>query len=443
MIASLRAAFVRPGILRDSAAVGLGLAIVKAAGALKIVFLARAFGASDALDAYLVAFLLPSFATEVVVGSFSNALIPAMIALRERDGRLAMERVRANLLAAVVVALSIVAALLVATSPVVLRILGADFGPAKLALTQRLFAALLPILPLSGFSTVWRAALNSEERFTAAALAPVATPVLAIALLWIGGTRVTVWMLAIAHLFGLVLELVWLAVAMRRNGLGLMPRWTGWDADMRAVILQHLPLVAVAVLGNGGILIDQSMAATLAAGSVSTLNYGTKLATVMAGVVGGALSTAALPRFSKMIAAADWNGLRRTLAQYSKLTLVAVVPGTAILVALSGVIVSLVFQRGALTTDAADLVDSVQRWSLLQLPPAIFAAVLLRLISSLHANSLLMRVAAAGFVSNIALDLLLKQYMGLSGIALSSAIVQLATVGYLLVLVRQRIPKSS
>jgi putative peptidoglycan lipid II flippase len=440
MIASLRHAIARQGVLRDSAAVGLGLGIVKAAGALKIVFLARAFGASDALDAYLVAFLLPSFASEVVVGSFSNALIPAMIALRERSGRPAMERVRANLLAAVLVLLAVVAALLVVASPIVLRVLAADFGSAKLALTQSLFALLLPALPLSAFSTVWRAALNSEERFTSAALAPVATPLLAIALLWIGGSNVSIWMLAFAHLAGIVLELVWLAIAMRRNGLALMPRWTGWDREMRAVILQHLPLVAVAVAANGGILIDQSMAATLAAGSVSTLNYGTKLATVAAGVIGGALSTAALPRFSKLVTAEDWTALRRTLVQYSKIVLLAVVPGTLLLIALSGTIVRLVFLRGALTVTAAGLVASVQRWSLLQLPPAVFAAILLRLISSFHANSLLMRVAAVGLGLNVFLDLVLKHYMGLSGIALASSFVQLMTAGYVLILVNRKMP---
>src|SRR5579863_3513920 len=201
MIASFRDAIGRhaigrPGTFRDSTIVGLGLAIVKAAGAIKVVFLARAFGASDALDAYLVAFLLPAFVSEIVVGSFSSALIPALIALREGKGREAMERVRANVLAAVVMVLMIAALLLMVASPLVLRLLGADFGIEKLHLTQGLFMVLLPILPLSGLSTVWRAALNGEEHFMPAALAPAATPVLTIALLWIGGAWVTVWMLA-------------------------------------------------------------------------------------------------------------------------------------------------------------------------------------------------------------------------------------------------------
>ncbi|HEY3739937.1 MAG TPA: lipid II flippase MurJ [Bryobacteraceae bacterium] len=442
MIASLRRAFLGPGMLRDSASVGIGMTLVKAAGAVKIVFMARAFGASDALDAYLMAFLLPSFASEIVVGSLSNALIPALISLRERRGREEMERSRANLLTALVVALAVVAALLLAASPLVLRLIASDFGSSKLHLTQGLFMLLLPLLPLSGVSTVWRAALNAEERFTPAALAPVTTPAVAIALLWIGGPSVTVWMLAIAHVVGLILELACLAVAMAKNGLGLMPQWSGWDAEMRTVLFQHLPLVAVAIAGNGGILVDQSMAATLASGSVSALNYGTKLATVTAGVVGGALSTAALPRFSKMAAAEDWIAVRRTLAKYAKLIMLVVVPATALLIAGSDVIVRLVFQRGALTESVASLVVSIQRWSLLQVPPAVFAAILLRVISSFQANQLLMRVALLGLILNTALDFAFKQQMGLSGIALSSSVVQFVSAAYVLLLIKNVVPIS-
>jgi putative peptidoglycan lipid II flippase len=374
------------------------------------------------------------------VGSFSSAMIPALIALRERKGRDAMERVRANVLAVVVMVFLLAAVLLLVASPLVLRLLAADFGSEKLRLTQGLFMVLLLILPLSGLSTVWRAALNGEERFLPAALAPVGTPLLTIALLWIGGARVNIWMLAAAHLLGLLLELVWLAIAMRGCGLGLMPRWSGWNDDLRTVIFQHLPLVAVAVAANGGMLIDQSMAATLASGSVSALNYGTKLATVTVGVVGGALSTAALPRFSKLAAVEDWTGLRAALVQYAKIVAFAVLPATLLLIALSDPVVMWVFQRGAFTESAAGLVVSVQRWSLLQLPPAILAAILLRLISSFRANHLLMRVAAAALVLNLVFDVLLKRQMGVSGIALAGSLVQLVTAAYLGIIAKRRVP---
>jgi putative peptidoglycan lipid II flippase len=119
-----------------------------------------------------------------------------------------------------------------------------------------------------------------------------------------------------------------------------------------------------------------------------------------------------------------------------------VVPGTLLLIAATDLIVKLMFQRGALTESAASVVASIQRWSLLQLPPAVFSAVMLRLVSSFQANQLLLRVAGVGLAVNVVCDLLLKKYMGLPGIALSSALVQLTTAFYVLIIVRSRFPIS-
>jgi putative peptidoglycan lipid II flippase len=67
-------------------------------------------------------------------------------------------------------------------------------------------------------------------------------------------------------------------------------------------------------------------------------------------------------------------------------------------------------------------------------------ALAVRLISSMKANQLLLRAAALFGVLNLLLDLLLIRWMGISGIALSSAIVQLVTVIYLIALMRSRLP---
>lgn len=416
---------------------------MKAAGAIKVVFLARAFGASDELDAYLVALLLPSFVSEIVAGSFVGALVPGLIDIRERRGMAAAERVRASLLAVGVLALALLAVLLWMGSPVILRLLASDFGSVKLALTHRIFVWLLPILPMSGLSIVWRATLNCEERFLTAAAAPAMTPLLTITALWLAAQStlpLSIWILPAAHLAGLTLELVWLAAAMHRRSLGILPGWTGWDPEMRTVLMQHLPLVAVAAAANAGMLIDQSMAASLGSGSVASFNYGTRLSAVAGGVAGGALSTAALPRFSRMTAAQDRTGLRAALTGYGKLIALVVVPCALLLIGVSDRLVRLVFQHGVLTGRSVDLIASVQRWSLLQLPLVVFAAILVRLLSSFQSNELLIRVALTGLALNVALDVALKQFMGLPGIALAGSLVQLATCGYLLVLVNRAIP---
>jgi putative peptidoglycan lipid II flippase len=50
----------------------------------KELAVAGSFGTSDALDAFLIAFLLPSFTISVVAGSFNAALIPTCIKVRDQ-----------------------------------------------------------------------------------------------------------------------------------------------------------------------------------------------------------------------------------------------------------------------------------------------------------------------------------------------------------------------
>jgi putative peptidoglycan lipid II flippase len=114
----------------------------------------------------------------------------------------------------------------------------------------------------------------------------------------------------------------------------------------------------------------------------------------------------------------------------------------ALLIAFSEPIVRLIFERGHFTGAATEVVTSVQRYSLLQIPAAMVMALAVRLIASLKANQLLFRAAVLFGVLNLSLDLLLIRWMGISGIALSSAIVQLITVIYLLALMRNRLPAS-
>jgi Na+-driven multidrug efflux pump len=58
-------------------------------------------------------------------------------------------------------------------------------------------------------------------------------------------------------------------------------------------------------------------------------------------------------------------------------------------------------------------------------------ALVLRLVSSLKMNHLLLRAGALSVGLNLALDLILTRWMGVAGIALSAAVVQFVTLSYL------------
>ena len=69
-------------VFADLFRVGTLATAVKILGAAKVAFTASVFGASGQLDAYLIAFLIPSLFVDVLSGSMSAALVPALLRIR-------------------------------------------------------------------------------------------------------------------------------------------------------------------------------------------------------------------------------------------------------------------------------------------------------------------------------------------------------------------------
>jgi putative peptidoglycan lipid II flippase len=190
-------------------------------------------------------------------------------------------------------------------------------------------------------------------------------------------------------------------------------------------------MVAGAFLMCGTDLIDQSMAAMLGPGSVSALNYGNKIVAFMHGIGAFALSTAALPYFSRMVAVDDWTGVRNNLKIYTNMILWVTVPVTVIGCVLSEYMVMMLFERGAFSNQDTGLVGQIQRLYLLQVPFYMLSILTVRLISSLKANHVLMWGAAINLLLNVILNYVFMLWIGISGIALSTSAVYLVSFCFL------------
>lgn len=436
----LRARAVPWRVLFQMVTVGASTGLVKVGAAAKVVVTARAFGTSDGLDAYLMAFLLPAFVCDTLAGSLTPALVPTFIEVRELEGRDAANRLYRTVLAGGVGVLALAAVVVGVFAPWIFRLLAWSFDPAKIALTCKLFWVMLPLVPLSALSTAWRSILNTDGRFALPAFLPVLTPLACIAFLLELGRTWGVYSLAAGTLVGGVLEVGLLSVIMLHRGFPVLPRWCGSSGALDQVMAQYGPVVAAVLLLGGSPLIDQSIAAMTGSGGVAALNFGTRFSTVLIAVGPAAVATAILPHFSRLNVTADWAHIRHSLRTYAAIILAVSIPVVAILIVFSEPLVRLFFQRGQFTGSATDLVTRVQRFALLQIPTAMVMALALRLVSSMNANRMLLRVAAFYAVFNVSLDLVLVRFLGIAGITLSTAIVQFAALLYLLRLMRTRLP---
>ena len=406
--------------------------VVKVAAAAKELVVAYQFGTSDALDAFLMAFLLPQFVVELIGGSLSAALIPTYVQVREQEGREAAQRLFSSVMTSSIVLVMAAAVLLALLAAYVLPLLASGFSSDKLALTRRLYIFLLPMLLFCGLATVWNAVLNAGERVALGAVIPIVTSLLTVLLLLGVGERYGIVVLAIATVVGMAMEALLLGWGLKRHGVSIMPRWYGASQALRQVFRQYAPAVAASFLMGSTALIAQSMAAMLGPGSVSALAYGSKVTILLYGIGAVAVSTSVLPHFSRMVAVGDLAGVRHTLKTYARLILVVTIPVTIILIYFSEPLIKLLLQRGAFTEGDTHAVAQVQAVYLLQVPLFVLSILLVRLISSLKANHLLLW----GTVINVTLLLIFSyvfmRWFQVVGIALSISLMYLISTGYLI-----------
>jgi putative peptidoglycan lipid II flippase len=409
---------------------------------------ANYFGRSDALDAYVTAYVLPLFIVNLVSKSFDVAVIPTFVEVRESEGAEAAQRIFSGALVWSLALLLTVALLLVAFAPYYLPLLGSGFGASKLLLTRKLLYFMLPVIVMSAVTVNGTALLNAGERFALPALLPVLAPLGGLLCLIALGNRWGIYALAAGTVVGTGLQTAGLMVFARSHGLSLMPRWSGFDPKLRQVVGQYIPMVAGALLMGTTELVDQAMAAMLPSGSVAALSYARKIVNVLVVVGAIPLGAATLPYFSDMVAKHAWDACRHTLRTYTGLILLATVPITAGMVVFAQPLVRILFQRGAFTAADTAVVSHTEAWLALQVPCYLVGNMAVRLISALKRNGVLMAIAAVNTVVNAILNWVLMWRYGVAGIALSTSIVYLVSCalvfGSLYVLIgRKSVPSSA
>lgn len=418
--------------------VGIGTGFVKVASVGKELVVAWKFGTADDLDAFLIALVVPFLITNVIAASFNAALIPTYIRVREKSGIKAAQKLFSGAIAWSLGLLGITTVLMLATAPLYMPKLAAGFSAEKLDLTYKLLCAIAPIILLSGTITIWGAILNAGEQFALVAVTPIITPVITMLFLF-GINSWGVFSLASGLVCGQLLEMIVVGIALRGQGISLLPKWYGFDTHLSEVAGQYAPMIAGAFLMCSTGLVDQSMAAMLPSGSVASLNYGNRIISLPITITSTALSTAVIPYFSKMVAREDWTTLRHTLKQYLGLIFAVSIPLTGLIILFSEPIVQSLLQRGSFTANDTHLVAQIQVCYAFQIPFYISGMLVVRLISAMRNNQILMWGSGCNLIVNISLNYLFMQWLGVPGIALSTSGVYLFSFSLLFFVAIQKI----
>jgi len=422
---------VNRSIFRAAALVTAAGIVVKLAATGKEIAVAGVYGRSDAMDAFLAAALLPNLLINLISESMNQALVPTLIRVREREGHAQAQQLLSSSMLWMCLLLGVVSILMAAAARWFFLLIASDFPAAKLDLSIRLFYGMLPIVLIAGIATNCTAVLNTFDRFALPALAPVLIPLTTLAAALTLCARFGIWALVYATLAGSLLQAVVVAFMMERSGYRFRLRWHGMTEPAREVTRQYGPVLLSAVVASGGLLVDQSMAAMLPAGSVSALVYGNRFVSVATALLAGAVSTAVTPYFSRMIALHDWPGCRSSIRTWVGLTALVSVPLAVLLIAAARPIVRIAFQHGAFGPRDTSVVASVMAMYAIQIPFLVSSRVFYRFIVAMRRTDLALYCGMLNLILDVLLNIVLMRRFGVAGIALATSLWTVSTFFFL------------
>ena len=417
--------------------------LVKVVATFKEIAVAGTYGRSDAMDAFLAASLIPGLLINLISESINQALVPTLIRVREREGRDRAQELLSSSMLWMCMLLTAASAAMALAARGFFPLIASHFAATKLDLSVRIFYALLPVVLITGIATNCTAVLNTFDRFALPALAVVINPLAIIAGALLLSGRLGIWAMVYATLAGALVHAGVVASMMDSHGYRFRLRWHGMTAATREVAHQYGVVLLSAVVASGGLLVDQSMAAMLPAGSVSALVYANRFVGVVLTLLAGAFSTAVTPYFSRMIAVQDWAGCRHTLRTWVRLTALVSGPIAFVLIFGSRTLIRITFQHGAFGPTDTKVVAPVLIMYAIQIPFFVSSRVFYRFLLAMRRTDLIFYCGAINLILDIVLNLILMRWFGIAGIALATSLWTVSTFLFLWYWTAKLLPKAA
>lgn len=377
-----------PPLVQGSAVLGGTAAFSYALGVLRDRALAGTFGASDALDAYQAAFIIPdTLFTLFVAGALTAAFVPVYTDLRTRGRTPEASRLAGSLLTLGLLVLLVAGSVAFLLAGPLAATVAPGFPPAKRALLVQLTRLLL-LSPLLFFaSNLLGGMLVSTRRFFWYGLSPGLYNLGILFGAVVLAPRFGIHGVAVGTLLGAAVHLAVRIFDTRRAGLRpsltLAPSPPFW----KVVVLMGPRVVGLTAV-QAQLWAFTAIASTLGAGAVTVVNFARNFQSFPVSLVGIAIATAVFPLLAESASRGSPGDTRRHLRQSTALALATVVPATLLLFLLRRPLVAFFLGTGAFDTEAVARTAATLGLYTLSIPLESLAHVLARAFYALQ-NTLL------------------------------------------------------
>jgi len=410
----------------------------KVVGFVREIVLSYVYGASAITDAYLISQTIPVVIFSFISAGIATGYIPIYSKIQQNDGKLNADRFTSNLSNCLLLLVTIIVAFaLVFTHPIV-KLFASGFSGETLELAVRFTRMTIFGVYFTAVLNIFSGYLRVHEHYLAPALIGFPMSFIIISSLFISA-KTSVYVIALGNLLAIASQFIILIPFLLKTRYKHQIVVDLRDQYLKEMFLISLPVIIGTSVNEINVLVDRTLASRIAVGGISALNYARRLNGFVQGLVVISLTSVMFPMISKMAAAKNLKGLKRTVIEAIATMSLLIFPATVGAMTFAEEIVMLLFGRGAFTADAVTMTGAALFYYSIGMIAFGLRDVLSRAFYALQDSKTPMMNAIIGIVLNIVLNIILSRYLGIGGLALATSISAVVVVGLLFISLRRKI----
>jgi len=402
------------------------------------VTLSYFYGASNVSDAYLIALTIPSVIFSFIGTGISTGYIPMYSKIENSFGVKISNNYTNNLINILLIFCTVIIILGLIFTEQIVRIFAAGFTDETFVLAVKFTRLSLLGIYFTGLINIFSGFLQLKGNYVIPASIGFPLNFCIIISILISYKTSNV-ILALGSVIASVSQFVLLVPFIFKNGYRYKVIINFKDEYLKKMIYIAFPVIIGVSVTQINVLIDRTLASTIAVGGISALNYANRLNGFVQGLFVLSISTVMFPIISKMAAKKDIIGLKRTLSEAINGINLLVIPATVGAMLFAKPIVKLLFGRGAFDESAVEMTSYALFFYSLGMIGYGLREVLSRAFYSLQDTKTPMINAAVAMGLNIVLNIIFSKFLGLGGLALATSISAIFCTFLLFISLRRKI----
>lgn len=411
----------------------------KILGFVRESFLAAKFGSGAETDAFFVALTATSLFSSLLTQTLNTTMIPILSEVELAEKKQGKIKHTNNILNLVIVVSILIISVAWILSPFIIRILANGFDGEQFNLAVTLTRIGLPVILFAGILGVLRGYLQSELKFFETGISEFPFNFVYIFFLIFLAGKYGIRGLMIASVLAVASQIILQIPALK--SLNFRYKFLLRFRDKNIVKMVHLvpPILISVSINDINKIVDRSLASTLAEGSISALNYATRLDNLVIGIFVTAILTVLFPTLSQKANYVNHDSLKKLIKYAVNIIIILTVPATIGIIVLADPIVKIAFERGVFDSNATYMTMGALIFYSVGLVGTSIKLLIYRVFYSLQDTKTPMIDGFITVLLNVILNFALINFMAHRGLAFATSIAVSITSVLLLVRLNKKI----